>query len=337
MKYIYVLTSSDTDYYYEQFFLSITSIRIYNPNAEVIVLTDEKTKQGLTEKRSSYERLTSEIKVINVPDEYSQKEASRWIKTSIHHYISGEFMFIDCDTIITKNLAYDFPENIAVGAILDCHVTLDAHHLKDSFQEEDAKAGFSSSLKTNIRYNGGLILCRDNSGALDFFEKWHSLWIEGRKRGCTQDMPSLNQANYEKENIITELKGEWNCQISHNGLNFLHNAKMIHYFATSLLNLAHPYKLASAEVLSSIKKTGEISPEISELLHNPLSAFEKNTRIVSGKYILDVFDSPLFKLLLWLRDCHNTIYKMLNGVIRYLTSMLKKSSRYSKRKLRENK
>jgi len=337
MKYVYVLTSSAKDYYYEQFFLSLASIRLYNPEAEVIVLVDEKTKQNLTGRRSGYEKLVSETIIINVPDNFSQKEASRWIKTSIPHYVTGEFLFIDCDTIITKKLENNFQAEIKIGAVLDTHVTLDTHHLKDYYQKEDISAGFVSSLKTNIRYNGGLIYCSSDSAAIDFYEKWHSFWIEGLKKGCSQDMPSLNQANYEKDNIISELSGDWNCQISHNGLNYLYKAKIIHYYATSLLNLASPYKLASAEVLYSIRETGEISPEINELLHNPLSAFEPNTRIVSGKYILDVFDSPFFKLLVWLRDCHINSYKMLNGIIRFFVNILKKNPNYSKRKLRNRK
>jgi len=334
MKYVYVLTSSVKDYYYEQFFLSLASMRIYNPDAEVVVLIDEKTKQNLTGKRSGYEKLASETKIINVPDNYSQKEASRWIKTSIPRYVSGEFLFIDCDTVISKKLENNFQAKIKVGAVLDTHVTLDTHHLKEYYQKEDISAGFDSSLKTNIRYNGGLIFCRSDSSAIAFFEKWHSLWKEGLKKGCSQDMPSLNQANYEKAGIITELSGEWNCQISHNGLNYLHNAKIVHYFATSLLNLASPYKLASAKVLSSIRETGEITTEIDELLRNPLAAFEPNTRIVSGKYILDVFDSPMFKLLVWLRDCHISVYKLINGVLRFFINIIKKNPAYSKRKIR---
>jgi hypothetical protein len=334
VKYVYVLTSSEKDYYYEQFFLSLASMRLYNPDAEVVVLIDEKTKQGLTGKRSGYEKFASETKTISVPAEYSQKEASRWIKTSIPRYVSGKFIFIDCDTIISKTLKNDFQEEIKIGAVLDTHVTLDTHHKREYFQKEDISIGFVSSLKTNIRYNGGLIYCSSDSAAVDFYESWHSLWIESLKKDCSQDMPSLNQANYEKANIITELNGEWNCQISHNGLNFLHNAKIIHYYATSLLLLAHPYKLASAEVLSSIRETGEISAEITELLYNPLAAFEENTRIVSGKYILDVFDSPMFKLLVWLRDCHKSFYKTLNSTIRFFINILKKNSGYSERKLR---
>jgi len=337
MKYVYVLTSSDTDYYYEQFFLSLASMRLYNPDAEVIALIDERTKQNLTGKRSGYEKLVSETKIINVPDIYSQKEASRWIKTTIPHYVSGEFFFIDCDTIISEMLENRFPAGINIGAILDTHVTLDAHHHKKYFQDEDIAAGFDSSLKTNIRYNGGLIYCRSDSPAVAFYEKWHSLWKEGLKKGCSQDMPSLNQANYEMGNIITELDGKWNCQISHNGINFLHSAKIIHYYATSLLLLASPYKLASSDVLLSIRETGEISAEISELLRNPLSAFENNTRIVSDIYILDVFDSPMFKLLVWLRDFHNFTYKIINGTLRFLVNILKKNEMYNKRKLRDGK
>ena len=337
MKFVYVLTSSETDYYYEQFFLSLASFRLFNPKVEVIVLIDSKTKRNLNGKRSGYEKLISEVKVIDVPDVYSQKEASRWIKTSIHHYVSGEFLFIDCDTIITEKLETNFPLEVKIGAVLDTHVTLEKHHLREIFQKEDTDAGFFSSLKSNTRYNGGLIQCRDNSDAQNFFEKWHSLWIEGRSRGCSQDMPSLNQSNYDHGNIITELGGEWNCQISHNGLPYFHNAKIIHYYATSLLNLVHPFKLASSEVLLAIKETGEISPEIYELLHNPLSAFETNTRIISGQYFLDVFDSPSFKLLLWLRDYHYSVYKFFNRIIKSFVNLLKKSPRYSKRKLRINK
>jgi len=302
---------------------------MYNPDAKVVVLIDEKTKQNLTGKRSGYAQYVSETKIIKVPDNYSQKEASRWIKTSIPRHVSGDFLYIDCDTIISKKLDYNFPAEVKIGAVLDKHVTLDAHHKHDFFREEDKSAGFVSSIKTNIRYNGGLIYCSSDPAAVDFFEKWHSLWKEGLKKGCSQDMPSLNQANYEKGNIITELNGEWNCQISHNGLNFLYNAKLIHYYATSLLLLASPYKLASAKIFSSVKETGVISSEITELLKNPLAAFEKNTRIISG-YILDIFDSPLFKLLIWLRDCHNSIYKMLNSILRFFVNKLKKYSGYSK-------
>jgi hypothetical protein len=265
-------------------------------------LIDEKTKQGLNGKRSGYEKIVNEIKVIAVPVEFSQKEASRWIKTSLHRYISGNFLYIDCDTVIAEKLKYNFPFETKIGAVADTHVPLEKHALRKYFQKEDRSAGFSSSYKTNIRYNGGLIFCKDDSSALDFYEKWHALWIEGRKRGCTQDMPSLNQANHEKDNFITELDGTWNCQISHNCLPYLFNAKIIHYYATSLVSMDPAYKLASPEILSSIKKTGDLSPQILKHLENPKAAFEPISRIISDKAIINALDnSVFFKLIRFIK------------------------------------
>ena len=315
MKYVYVLTSSENDIYYEQFLLSLTSMRIYNPDAEVIALIDNTTKKNLTGKRSGYEKLVSEIKLINVPDEYSQKEASRWIKTSIHHHVPGEFLYIDCDTIIAENLDCNFSSNIDIGAVLDTHITLENHHFRDNFQKEDLNAGFSSSLKTNRRYNGGLILFRDNVNASNFFEKWHSLWIDGRKRGCSQDMPSLNQANYEMGNVITELDGWWNCQISHNGLPYLQNAKVIHYFATSLASFDPAFIPASNNTFFSIKAEGVIPDELMKLLENPKSAFTERTRIVADSAAFDIIESSYFSKLLWLRKNHKRTFFLFDKII----------------------
>ena len=309
MKYVYVLSSSEKDTYYEQLFLSLSSMRLYNPDAEVIVLLDDKTKQGLTGKRAGYEKLVSEVIIINVPPEFSQKEASRWIKTSIHRYISGQFLFIDCDTIITENLDYNFPSDIQIGAVLDTHVTLESHHLRRYFRKEDTKAHFSSSLESNTRYNGGLIYCKGEPPASIFFEKWHSLWLDGLKNGCSQDMPSLNQANYETKNSITELSGEWNCQISHNGLPYLSKAKIIHYYATSLASLEPAFKLASKSIFNYIKENGGLSPNIKTLLEDPKAAFEPLSRIISDRVTVDAFDNSLFFKLIRFKKRHPLPFK----------------------------
>ena len=314
MKLVYVLTSSEKDFYYEQLLLSLVSLRLHNPDDSVTILFDEKTKQGLTGKRSGYENLVSDIKVIDVPDKYSQKESSRWIKTSIHQHVSGDLIFIDCDTIIADKLQLDFPSSVKIGAVLDTHVTLDKHYLLDYFQNADKKAGFVSSFKSNTQYNSGFIFYRDDPSSQELFEKWHSLWIEGNKRGCLQDQPSLNQANFELNDIISELGGEWNCQISHNGLPYLEKAKIIHHFATYHFSITPPYKLASPEILASIKKTGNISPDIMKHLENSRSAFWQDSRIIADSAELDVINSKFFSMLLLLRKKTPKLFKMLNGI-----------------------
>jgi hypothetical protein len=274
--------------------------------------------------RGGYEKYVSEIKIIDVPEDFSQKEASRWIKTSIHNYIITPFLFIDCDTIVTAALDIDLDPWIKIGAVLDTHVTLENHHLKYYFEDSDRKIGFTSSFKNKKHYNGGLIYCRNDQEGRQFFEKWHELWLYSRAKGNSQDMPSLNQANFDLDNIISELPGEWNCQISHNGLPYLHNAKIIHYYATSLESFLPAYKLASPEILASIKSTGEISRNAKNLLENPKAAFETHSRIIADPAVIGAFDGSLFSKLIWLNKNHPGFFKACDSFMAEFTKLIKK-------------
>jgi lipopolysaccharide biosynthesis glycosyltransferase len=333
MKFVYVLTSSENDVYYEQFLLSITSLRLYNPGAYIIVLLDQNTKNTLTGKRSEYEKIVSEIKVLSGPEFYSQKEISRWIKTSIRRYLTGDFLFIDCDTIITGSLEYDFPPDIKIGAVQDTHVPLSKNALFNQFRHEDKQAGFNSSIETDSRYNGGLIYCKDIPEAYQFFEKWYALWKEGLKKGISQDMPSLNQANYELNNIITELDGIWNCQISKNGLPFLYNAKIIHYFAANLDFTAPAFIPADGSTFADIKEKGFVSDAVMRLLKNPKAAFVPMTRVIADPHYMDVIDSSFFTLLILMRKKLPKFFKVINAFGNNAKYFVKKHLEKKKRSL----
>jgi len=314
-KYVYVLASTANDTYYEQFLLSVASLRLYNPESEIIVLVDAKTNATLTDRRSGFKKYVPETKIISVPPEFTQKEASRWIKTSIRNHISGDFLFIDCDTIITGSFVHDFSPDIQIGAVLDTHVPLSVHHLKDNFLRQKTLSGFNNKYNFTNYFNSGIIFCKDSPETRSFFDLWHELWKKSNKNGVSADQPSFNQADCESHNIIAELSGEWNCQISHNGLPFLSSAKIIHYYATSLVSFEPAYTLASPEVFASIKETGSLSSDILRLLENPKSAFTEKSRIIADTDALDIIDSGYFSKLLWLRRSHEKMFFSLNKFI----------------------
>jgi hypothetical protein len=323
MKYIYVLASSENDLYYEQFFLSVVSLRLYNPAAEVVLLLDTLTKKGLAGNRTGYEKNVSDVIVIKAPDELSQKEVSRFIKTSMRQYVTGDFLYIDCDTVIADTLDNTFPQGISIGAVPDCHIPLKRHHYYQQFRDENLKLGFKFILECDTYYNGGIIYCGDTPASYRFFERWHALWNDCRKKGNSQDMPSFNRANHELHNIISAIGDEWNCQISNNGLPFLNYAKIIHYFATSIFFVESPFIFASKTVLSSIKKTGEISTDILEKLQNPKSAFALNSMIVSDNDVLKIINSSVFSVLRRLRKKNRKLFDIFDSFVYRLISILK--------------
>jgi hypothetical protein len=282
------------------------------PDAEVVFLCDTKTKENLVGIRSEYQKLVSQIITVEPLEDLSQTEVSRWLKNSIRRFVQGDFLYIDCDTIITEDLSSISELGIKFGICLDKHSLIDKHGKKNSIIENDNKLGFTSYI-SNRHFNGGIIFCTDTPEAHKIFDRWHELWLFCKSKGISRDMPSLNMAIYENASIVTELNGIWNCQIAFNGLPFLAHSKIIHYFASDLVLHKSPFILASDEMFKKVKKTGVIPGEVLELLKNPKSAFDPESRIIAGEAILHVINSSYFEFLLLMQRKTPGLFRFLNG------------------------
>ena len=313
MQYLYVLTSTPNDYFYEQFFLSAASLKLVMPDAEVILLCDSKTKETLIGNRCEYEKLVSRTIAVDAPSDMFQVEVSRWLRTSMRRLVSGDFLFLDGDTVVTEDLSSIAELGIKFGACLDNHTLINRHPNRDRFIEGDKKLGFSSHL-SNRQYNGGVLFCTDTPETHKIFDRWHELWLFTRNKNIIRDQPSLNMAIYENLSSFTELDGTWNCQLVTNYLPYLANAKIIHYFATNLVMNISPFILASEAILKKIKDTGLIPDEAMQLLKNPRAAFENETRIITGDDMFGVIDSDLFKFIFLMRKKIPCLFNFFNSL-----------------------
>jgi lipopolysaccharide biosynthesis glycosyltransferase len=284
MKYLYVLTSDNSDYYLEQALLSITSLRLQMPKAFISLLVDDTTESGLTGKRSGICGMVNEFISVKIDEQFNKKARSRWLKTSMRQHITGDFLYIDCDTVIADDLSSLDSVDASLGAILDDHYCLaDWKKYKpaylDGMQLIDIKLGFASTIKLNTYFNGGIFLCNDCITGHDFFREWHRLWLYCFEKGTLTDQQSLNQTNYTMGEVITELDGKWNCQILADGaIKYLHDAKIIHCYTTQPGE--KPYLPASQSVLEKIKETGNVNQELKDMLKNPRSLFTPDARLI---------------------------------------------------------
>ena len=73
---VYVLTTRRGDYYYQQFMISVTSLKKYIPSIAVSVLVDSDSYQTFDDDRKEIFKVANVIQ-INIPTGYSQKEKSR--------------------------------------------------------------------------------------------------------------------------------------------------------------------------------------------------------------------------------------------------------------------
>ena len=322
MQYLYTLTSTNNDIYYEQFFLSLASLKLVMPDAKVILLCDSKTKETLTGNRREYEKLVSRTITAEAPGDMNQIEVSRWVRTSMRRLVSGDFLFLDGDTVVTDDLSSISDMSIKFGACLDKHSLIDKHTKRENIIELDKRLGFNSHL-SNRHYNGGVLFCADTQEVHKLIDRWHELWLFSRSKNITRDQPSLNMAIHENQSLFTELDGTWNCQISHNGLPYLSNSKIIHYFATDLIFNTSPFLLASDKIFKQIKQTGIIPDYAMEMLKNPRTAFESESRIIAGEDMLSLINSSFFESVFLMRKKTPWLFNFLNRLASFGKKIIK--------------
>ena len=285
MTAVYILISNGDDLFYEQLLVSLYSLRMHNPELNVVVLVDEKTERTLHGKRSKVRELANEIKVVEVPEEYNSKERSRYIKTTFRNYLSGNLLFIDTDTVITDNLRDVENTNADMACVLDYHATLDQQLDGDKIRQ-NVQSIFNENISDeNIYFNSGVIWLKDTPAVRSLFDQWNHYWkIAAFEAGKCFDQPALMIANRMCGHIIGELEGTYNCQIL-TSVRYLHKAKIIHFFNNVWQGKEQLSPFLGHELYEEIKRTGEISPETKELIANCKSSFYAPTYFICKEHV----------------------------------------------------
>lgn len=328
MKFVYVLTSTPNDLYYEQCLMSAFSLRLHMPNAQIIVLADNKTNESFTEenKRTALLKYISKVISINFDDKVSNVERSRLIKTSIPDYVSGSFLYIDCDTIICDDLSEIQDEPFNTAGILDGHAMLDQHIHKEYFLNRDKKLNFHGTKESGFNINGGIILAKEGEESKKLFKAWNERWCySAYEKHDFHDQSALNEANYLTGLKMGLLNGKWNCQPSHGGLAFLKDAKIIHYYSSEFSgkNYIPYYKLADKKLQQKIKENGDISNEIKEMIKDAKFQFN-SVHLINDQRIVNIMQSPLVFTLADIKAKFPSLFFIIEAPCKFLRSIAKK-------------
>lgn len=313
MKFIYVITSSDKDFYLEQAILSMFSLRLHNEDAEIIVLTDNRTIKSLINGREQIKQYVNDIIEINVPEIYTPMQRSRFIKTSMRQYVDGDFMFIDTDTIITDKLSGDYDGDVM--AVLDKHVHIFEHPERKEIRKIAEKINWKIP-KNDVYFNSGVMFVRDSRVSHKLFTDWHSNWLKGIEQyNINIDQPMLALANANNSYIIKELPGEYNCQIVENGIKYLSKSKLIHYFASGVdSSWTCPYIFRDKKIYDIIKKEG-ITSELNKLILNGREAFRNKCLILGGE-ATDIYGLPLVSIARRISRKYPSINRLLYWIFK---------------------
>lgn len=227
VKIVYVLVSSRNDCYYEQFLLSLYSLRYSNPDRVVEVVTDRDTREYLIEKK---EPLLSDVSFHVVQVEGSGMYKSRFLKTSLREQVSGDFLFLDVDTLVCGSLAPVDKVKADVAAVISLNGQ--GRILNERKRRYLSEAGFGD-YRYGPYFNSGVMLVRDTAAAHRLFNAWHKGWQQSFLNGVPFDQPALYVADRGEGFMIKPLSPVWNCVVPiDGGIHFFKRARIIHWISS---------------------------------------------------------------------------------------------------------
>ena len=317
MKFVYVVTCDAQSYYAEQAYVSMYSLRKHNPGCHIVFATEAETLKTFTGNRARILELVDELITVDVPDEFSMVQRSRYIKTSIRQRVEGDFLYIDCDTVIMGSLADldSVEDDVCAIRIQDSYDWSEenSHYWLEIYNSKKG-VPLGENYGVSEYYNGGVILAKDTEKARAFYDTWHKLWLEdSTKYKFNLDQCSLWRANRLNNNVIKEISGIYNCQIVCPiiALRYVYDCKVFHYHSNSIelkqFRLKNPELLkrmldpeneselndliatARREYLIGLKVF--VSPDLYKWMDSPLVGV---ARVISGK--LPIIDKLLTKL-----------------------------------------
>lgn len=272
-KIVYVVASLDDDVYMEQAIVSAWSVRHYNPDCHIEMVCDQDTVATLDSGiRAQYKNLFDEIHVREFKQEQSMMERSRWMKTSLREIIVGDFLYLDTDTVVCADLSCVDDFDFDFGMVLDQNCDFRTFIFRPGVVNR-IKSLFGVDISQEQKYfNSGVAFVKDSIKTHDFYHTWHQLWQKKRiENGWLKDQDSLAISNIKHGYLITELSGDFNCQVMMS-VQYLHTAKIMHYFNTLTIapNNIHPFY--GDKLFLRIKSEG-ITEEIQNMILNNKSLF----------------------------------------------------------------
>jgi hypothetical protein len=321
LQIVYDVISSMDNLYFEQAWASAWSLKRYNPDAHVILLTDQATCDTIeTEERKAALEVIDEVCVVEFDGDYTDKEKSRWIKTNMRNLIKGDFLFIDADTIITGKLDNIDKIECAVGAVLDNHCHSDEISAFPIFRIMYSDLlqqiyGVKYRENTDV-YNSGVLWVKDVTKAYDFFNRWHDNWLISRSKGECRDQLSMTKTIQDMGQSVTELPGIYNCQIR-SSVQYLHDALIVHTFSRQEDSAISP--LFGYQLYHQIRQDKRIADKSAQMLIDCKRCFNSPSFLMDKQW-MEIRFLPSFTLLYNLlnstRRMDNVLLKTINFLSR---------------------
>lgn len=281
-KLLYVLVCSPADIYADQAYLSMMSAHRHIPDVKITLLADAASLEFLKKEKRHLLQLVSEVVAPELEPSLSGQYRSRLLKTGARDYVRGDYLFVDCDTLVLRDLSAIDSCDGPLLAVRDSHSPFATNPYRGMIESHCRKLGFRPG-EEQTYFNSGVFYVADTPEAHEFYRLWRRLYIEGRGKGVFMDQPSFAKANAGTGYMVRELPDVWNCQLKH-GIRYLKDAQVLHYLCTNKSegNEVPLFRLNDEAAFHGIGAAGEVPDSIAELMEDPFKGIAECVDCVAG-------------------------------------------------------
>ena len=178
-KIVYIVVSNCNDTYFEQVYISLISLKEKNCSSISCLVMDSKTKLFIDNLNYKILDYVDELVVVEVPEKYAGAQCSRYLKTNLRHYISGPYLFVDTDTVISDSLNEidELIKDTNIACVKDAHLPVHEMPTYNLIIRRAQKIGWDDIKNDDIHFNSGVMFVNDNEYTRDFYKGWHDNWL----------------------------------------------------------------------------------------------------------------------------------------------------------------
>lgn len=316
-KIAYVLVSSHKDLFWEQCLISVMSVRHHMPDAHTVLVCDTETKESLNDGiRNDISKYFSEIISISFDEKVGNTMRSRILKVTLREIITGDFLYIDCDTLITQQLSDIDNLTCPIAAVLEGHCLFKSHPMREFFLKQNKHLDYAHDRIVKY-FNAGVMYVKDVEETHSFYKKWHENYLTSCEKGMYFDQPALSKTNIELGNVIQEVDGSWNCQIRFGAL-FLASNKILHFCSKKNMPVSY---LSNKVYLRKIKEYGANAFGLLEYITDWRSSISSGTVTCFGNdasfAVSLYYEEKRYKYI-----THNTAQHLYNPILCFREKLL---------------
>lgn len=260
--------------------VAMLTLRRIVSGARVVLVVDEPTASFI---RSSYPVLAGAVDDLQVvPTGIDDGAASsRYVKTRLRSSVAGDFVFLDVDTLVLRDISALWTHGSDLCGVLDDNSL--ASGVDAKLVERFRKMGWPEPRGPYL--NSGVLFWTDNAASRALGDLWYTRWQESRRVMGDTDQPALHCAMIELGVTPTVLPQGYNQKVRDKPQG-LRDPAVLHYTTRSALNDRHLLIYHLIEHLRATGKLDERALERAQRRNDPWISAGPGVRgnLATGRY-----------------------------------------------------